>query len=852
MNKDRWLKIERLIDQLLDVPEQDRQKIVNKECKDDQKLKSEVIDLLQSIEKADKFLDKFNESKNLILGAVDNSFNSASDHKYLNEIINNYRILEKIGTGGMGVVFLAERCDGFFDKKVAIKLMLRDHVVPEIKEQFKSEIQILANLKHPGIARLLDGGIFDGLPYLVMEHVDGIPIDQYCDENQLTISERIELFISVLQIVEYAHNNLVIHRDLKPDNIFIDRNGNVKILDFGIAKLEKENEDLPLTATDKHFYSPKYASPEQMLTKNVSVQSDIFSAGLLLQTLLTNQLPFNLENKSIEEIRNIKVAGVQESASQSFSLLPGSEQKEISIQRKTTPRGLKKILTPDLDDVLLKSHQSKQENRYTSAGDFLNDLNAWLNDYPISAKQNSAIYSISKFAKRNRKHLTITAVILVLLFTLGIHSFNQIKSERNIAVTEKSKAEEMSAFLIEVFEVTNPGVSSPDDISARDLLQHGLKQSENINNPEIRAGILTALGSAFTKISDYETADNILSEAIEINSSTVGENSIANADATFNRAINHSKNFMWHLALPDFKKAHNIYSSQYHNYHEKVLKSLSKLGLAMLNAGDLDSARTYIETAYDRMQKRRASISPELLDAMKDYAYFLGGINSYEESIDIYIAVIDGYKEISSTDDYRLVRPYNELGSIYREIENYPLAEEYFRKSLEISIHNYGEDHLLTQRIKMNLITPLFEMGKIDEVEFHFENNIELMQERFSEQHWRTGSAYGAYGVYLMKRGFYEKAESLFRTNLAIYQDAIGPEHIWTAYAEGAVSAASRFLNNHAVADSLYNKHLAVYKKRYPDFNHDHRNQIRRLRKMYLDAEDSYEEIIEDYTSLLQ
>jgi serine/threonine-protein kinase len=244
-----------------------------------------------------------------------------------------------------------------------------------------------------------------------MEHVDGIPIDQYCDENQLTISERVELFTSVLQIVEYAHNNLVIHRDLKPDNIFIDRNGNVKILDFGIAKLEKENEDLTLTATNKHFYSPKYASPEQMQTKNVSVQSDIFSAGLLLQKLLTNQLPYNLENKSIEEIRNIKVAGVQNTASQSFSLLPESEQNRISNQRKTTPRRLKNILTPDIDDILLKSHQSKQENRYSSVGDFINDLNAWQNDFPISAKQNSAIYSLSKFAKRNRKRLTITALI---------------------------------------------------------------------------------------------------------------------------------------------------------------------------------------------------------------------------------------------------------------------------------------------------------------------------------------------------------------------------------------------------------------------------------------------------------
>lgn len=852
MKKDRWLKIERIIDQLLDAPVQDREKIINQGCADNQGLKSEVIQLLSSIEKADNFLNKFTESKNNILSSVNNKSNSSSDVNFLNKIVDNYRILEKIGTGGMGIVFLAERSDGVFNKKVAIKLMLREFVVPEIEKQFSSEIQILANLKHPGIARLLDGGIFDGLPYLVMEYVDGTPIDQYCDDNRLTISERVELFTSVLQIVEYAHNNLVIHSDLKPDNIFIDKDGNVKILDFGIAQLEKENKDLPLSASNKHFYSPKYASPEQMQNQGVSVQSDIFSAGLLLQKLLTDQLPYDLANKTLEEIRNIKLAGVQKTASRNFRFLAHFEQEKIAKYRKTKARKVTKELSSDLDDILLKSQEPNQENRYSSAGEFKHDLNAWQNCFPILSKQNSSFYRSSKFIKRNGKPLTITAAILVLISFFGVHSLNQIKSERNIALTEKLKAEEMSTFMIELFEVTNPGISSPDDISARDLLHHGLKQSENINNPEIRAGVLTTLGNAFTKISDYKTAENVLTEAIEINLSTVGENSTATADAIFNSGTNHSKNYMWHLALPEFKKAHNIYSSQYHSHHDKVLKSLSKLGIAMLNAGDSDSARVYIETAYDRMQETGTPNSPELLQAMHDYAYYLGGNNLHEQSIEIYNAVIKGYTEISSSDNYRLAEPYNELASIYRKMENYPLAVEYFKKSLDISIQNYGEDHLITLRVNMNLITPLFELGKFDEAESKFENNIELMRKRFSEQHWRTGGAYGAYGVYFMKRREYEKADSLFRINLSVYQDAIGPDHIWTAYAEGAVSAANRFLHNHAVADSLYSKHLAVYRERYPDFTDDHRRQLKRLREMYLNADENYKEITEDYNSLLQ
>ena len=730
--------------------------------------------------------------------------------------------------------------------------MLREFVTLEIKEQFNSEIQILANLKHPGIASLLDGGNFEGVPYLVMEYVNGTPIDQYCDDNLLTVSDRVELFISVLQIVNYAHNNLVIHRDLKPDNIFIDRDGNVKILDFGIAKLEKENDDYALTTPKRHFYSPKYASPEQMQSQNVSIQSDIFSAGLLLQKLLTNQLPFDLSDKKIEEIRKIKVSGVNTKAPQVFSHLSNSEQTEIASNRNTTPRRLKKILSSEIADILLKSQQSDQKNRYTTTTDFINDLKAWKNDFPVSAKKQTSFYTSSKFIKRNRKPLTLTVAILILTTIFGIHSFNQIKSERNIAISEMSKAEEMSSFLIELFDITDPTLSSPDDISARELLTYGLEQSENINNPEIRGGILTALGNAFTKISDFETAENILSEAVDINISTAGKNSVATADAIFNRGINHSENVMWHLALPEFKKAHSIYSLHYHSHHEKTLNSLSKLGLAMLNTGNPDSARVYIETAYDRMRETGTPNSSEFLKVMKDYAYYHAGNKSFEESIKYYEAVIEGYTEIGSSEDYRLAKPYNELASIYKILENYPMAERYFKKSLDLSIRKYGEDHLFTKLVKMNLIDPLFKLGKFEEAEFYLENNIEILTERFSKKHWRTGGAYGAYGMYSMRKGEYEKADSLFRINLSIFQEAIGPDHIWTAYAEGAVSAANRFLNNHIVADSLYAKHLAVYQDRYPDFNNDHVNQLKRLRLMYMSNNENYERIIEEYTSLLQ
>jgi len=252
------------------------------------------------------------------------------------------------------------------------------------------------------------------------------------------------------------------------------------------------------------------------------------------------------------------------------------------------------------------------------------------------------------------------------------------------------------------------------------------------------------------------------------------------------------------------------------------------------------------------MQDTRDANSPELLDTMVDYAYYLGSTNSHEESIEMLNSVLDSYLEIGLENHFRLIKPYHYTAINYRHLGQYEKAVENYKKALTISKNTIGEDHLTTRRIRSNLINPLSRLGEHDSVVYHYKRNIELMENRFSYNHWRTGQALGAYGGYQKSLGNYQEALTLYEKNLEIYQEAIGPDHIWTAYVEGALAAINRFLNNHSEADRLFERHIEIYRERYPDYNNDHIGQIRRLIRMYENAEGDYDDIIELYGKLLE
>jgi len=363
-------------------------------------------------------------------------------------LVGVYRIVEQIGAGGMGEVYRAVRDDDQYQKQVALKLIRAGQDSAFVISRFRNERQILASLDHPNIGRLLDGGTVDALPYFVMELIEGQPITDYCDQHKLSISKRLQLFSQICSAVQYAHQRLIIHRDIKPGNILVTADGTPKLLDFGIAKIldpETASSALDATMTAFRVLTPQYASPEQITGEPMTTASDVYSLGMVLYELLTGCSPYRLASATSKEmidtvcrIEPVKPSAIVQSAA-------GTNQSrrsvEIAVNRDTSPANLRKRLAGDLDNIVLMALRKEPSRRYASVGELLEDLRRHCENIPVAARKDAAGYRISKFVARHKAGVTAaTAIIATLIIGFAValqeariakHRFNDVRSLAN-------------------------------------------------------------------------------------------------------------------------------------------------------------------------------------------------------------------------------------------------------------------------------------------------------------------------------------------------------------------------------------------------------------------------------------
>lgn len=393
MNPEQWKKVEDVFEAALQRPPEERQAFVDSACKGDEALRNQVQTLLLSLERAGNFM----EASAFGVGLTETMVEETPS--VIGQRFGSYRIVKEIGRGGMGSVYLATRADDEFQKQVAIKVIKRGMDTDFIVKRFRNERQILATLDHPHIARLLDGGSTeDGLPYFVMEYVEGEPLYSYCETKRLAVVERLKLFRKVCLAVQYAHQNLIIHRDLKPSNVLVTSEGTPKLLDFGIAKLL--NPDLayhpvdPTTAAMR-LMTPEYASPEQVRGEKLTAGSDVYALGVILYELLTDHRPYRLKNHSAQELARVICDEEPQLPSVAVNMIEvfgveGEEPIEITPAtvaktRRTTPEQLKRELAGSLDNIILKALHKDVAQRYNSVEEFSEDLRRFLEGLPVSA-----------------------------------------------------------------------------------------------------------------------------------------------------------------------------------------------------------------------------------------------------------------------------------------------------------------------------------------------------------------------------------------------------------------------------------------------------------------------------------
>src|SRR5688572_23456171 len=469
---ERWQQVKHLLADALELDTGRQQQFLDSACAHDAELRAEVDLLLaHRVDTGSDLIEQCAADAALLRFDADNNGTKPGNR------IGPYKILREIGRGGMGAVYLAERDDEHYRQQVAVKLIKPGLGGDSIRRRFQNEMQILAELNHANIARLLDGGTTnDGVPYLVMEYVEGSPINQYCVDQQLSTEQRLNLFCTVCAAVQYAHQHLVIHRDIKPGNILVTGEGVPKLVDFGIAKLLDHGRS-DLTATAMPFMTPHYASPEQLRGESVTTSTDVYSLGVVLYELLSGRLPYRFKSR-----------------------IPHEMAKTICEDDPEKPH---KQLNADLDNIVLMAMRKEPQRRYATAEQFAEDIRRHLNGLPVRARQDTFAYRASKFVRRQKVAVAAAALVAVTLLIGIIATTWQARVARAERARSERRFNEVRQLANSiVFEVHDAVVNLPGSTPARSLIvQRGLKYLDSLANDAAGdRGLQRELAAAYEKL----------------------------------------------------------------------------------------------------------------------------------------------------------------------------------------------------------------------------------------------------------------------------------------------------------------------------------------------------------------
>jgi eukaryotic-like serine/threonine-protein kinase len=513
MTPGQWQKVKRLLDDAIELSPTERAAFLHSLSADEPEVRREVESLLRAHEAQPDFLEPPD-----ICGAANDASSSDTSAAWLGRVLGSYRLLELIGEGGMGAIFRAVRADGLHDRPVAVKLIRSGLSKEFFLRRFNEERRILASLDHPNIARLLDGGASpEGMPYVVMEFVDGVPIDEFCTRRQLSIRKRLELFRVVCGAVQYAHQNLIVHRDLKPANILVTSDGQPKLLDFGIAKIRdpRQGSEVERSLTLLPIMTPDFASPEQVRGAAITTASDIYSLGVILYVLLTGQRPYGSAQRTPHEIMKavcettpLKPSGTVLHDSTTASPEGASAQRTLTADSARRERyRLRRALRGDIDSIVLKALRKDARERYATVEQLSEDIRRHLEGLPVKARRGTAGYRLRKFTARHAASVSVAAVVAGVLIASVIVSVR----EARVARVEAGRAErrfndvrELAGSL--VFDVHDAIRDLPGSTPARKILiDRALKYLDGLSKESgSDRALMRELAAAYERVGEVE------------------------------------------------------------------------------------------------------------------------------------------------------------------------------------------------------------------------------------------------------------------------------------------------------------------------------------------------------------
>ena len=680
--------------------------------------------------------------------------------------VGAFRVIDFLDKGGMGSVFRARRVDGDFEQDVAVKLLRSG--ATDMAARFARERQILAQLTHPGIAKVIDGGVVSGRPYFVMELVDGEHIDAYCDRLRLSVDQRLALLLQVVRTVQYAHSRLVVHRDIKPSNILVTRTGEPKLLDFGIAKvLSQDVADLTLTALP---LTPRFASPEQVLGEPVAVASDIYQLGLLMYGLLTGENPQNVTTPSVSEIKTAVVDRRAERPSiVARSLITEDPERahKIARYRNVSARELARTLEGDLDLIVLKCLRKLPEERYSSAGELAADLQRFADGRPVRAHPPTWRYRFSKFARRHRTALALSTVAaLAILASLGL-AVQQAVSAREaaqLAQAESARATAVRNFMVDIFDSAKshlPRDERPTIDELIPLAETRAREDRNLT-PATRGALLNALGEVSLSVGDYERAEVLFSTANDL----LREQLPPTHPDVLMSAVNIAGSYQWRGMNGEARdRLEPLLPMLRSHFGMPTIEGMLILGAAYAGLGEFDRA---ITLQRELLQTGRMEGAPpqRLLEAELSIGNMLTVAGRAEEAVTVFEAAIDQWRAESL--------PETQLLSAATE---------------NLAVAHHG-------------------LGNIDTSERLLRQVIAMNERIYDGPHRNVADAYSNLGGVLRNQGRFEEAAPLLREALRLRQDLLAPHNAYVVYSYVSLGSLELRRRSFDVANHLVDQAL--------------------------------------------
>lgn len=777
MDPERLAEIDAVFAAALELRPAERPAFLAERCAGDAALRSEVEELLeQSGERAEALAAPLRAAVVRLAAGTPGELAPGA-------AVGDWRIVRRLGRGGMGVVYLGERRGADFVQRGAIKILPAATSSEAAVRRFELERRILARVAHPHIAHLIDGGIdARGLPFLVMEHVAGRPLDEHCDEERLPVEARLRLMITIAQAVDAAHRNLVVHRDLKPSNILITPDGVVKLLDFGIAKLlAPEPGEAGLTATEGRPMTPTYASPEQVRGEPIATAADVYQLGLLLYELLTGRRPQAATSGSLAELVRLVCEREPPPPSRAV-LLAGPERppEQLAELRRSTPARLAKRYRGDVDALVGRALEKDPERRYGSAAALAADLERLLDGRPLRARRPTTLYRAGKFLRR---HVAATlaaalAVVLTLAYAVAVtFQARAIERQRQRAEVETAKAREVERFLLSLFESSDPWMGLGREISARELLERGAERLERdlAGQPEVRARLASALGEIHGALDLVEAGRALVERALEQQLRLTGEHDLEVAASYHRLGVLHRLADDIPEAVAALARALELRRRLLPPDAPELARTLARLGEAQRRAGDLEGAEASYREALELEQRRGdpAGVSAALSSlgslrySHRDYA---GAESFFRRGLELERSAGDPRGAGVAT---HLLN----LGMALRRQDRIEPARAALEAALELHREVFGPDHLTTSWARVELGMAHQQAGDLERAEAELAGVHPLLVERLGNADARTADVGVGFGQLRVRQGSFVQGERLLREAVATLTERYGPDH---------------------------------------------------------------------------